>query len=75
MKATAKGAMKLRPKHQIIILKCFPLDQRNTLDVKPNPSELSYFLYYASTKRSKISKIGTFLEKKAARDFDKGRIG
>lgn len=64
-----------RPKHQVLILKCFPRYQKGVLEVKPNPSELSYLLYYASTRRSKLQKVGAFLEKKAARDVSRGRLG
>ena len=66
---------KCRPKHQVLILKCYPRGQKNVQDVKPNPSELSYLLYYASTRRSKLQKVGAFLEKKAASDVYRERIG
>ncbi|KAI4246873.1 MAG: hypothetical protein LQ352_006285 [Teloschistes flavicans] len=64
-----------RPKHQVLILKCYPRFQKNVTEVKPNSSELSYLLYYASTRRSKLQKVGSFLEKKTASDVSKGRIG
>ncbi|KAL8872899.1 MAG: hypothetical protein Q9174_001549 [Haloplaca sp. 1 TL-2023] len=64
-----------RPKHQILILKCYPRFQKNVTEVKPNSSELSYLLYYASTRRSKLQKVGSFLEKKTASDVSKTRIG
>jgi len=66
---------KCRPKHQVLILKCYPRFQKTVQDVKPNSSELSYLLYYASTRRSKLQKVGAFLEKKAASDVYKGKIG
>ena len=66
---------KCRPKHQVLILKCYPRFQKNVQDVKPNSSELSYLLYYASTRRSKLQKVGAFLEKKAAPDVAKAKIG
>ena len=66
---------KCRPKHQILILKCYPRFQKNVQDVKPNSSELSYLLYYASTRRSKLQKVGSFLEKKVTSDVYKGKIG
>lgn len=66
---------KCRPKHQVLILKCYPAFQKNVLDVKPNSSELSYMLYYASTRRSKLQKVGAFLERKAASDVSRGKIG
>ncbi|CAD6578654.1 MAG: plasma membrane localization protein [Alectoria sarmentosa] len=66
---------KCRPKHQVLILKCYPAFQKTVLDMKPNSSELSYLLYYASTRRSKLQKVGDFLEKKAVSDVSKGKIG
>lgn len=64
-----------RPKHQVLVLKCYPKFQKNAVDVKPNPSELSYLLYYVSTRRSKVQKVGDFLEKKTASDVWKKKIG
>ena len=64
-----------RPKHQVLVLKCYPKYQKNVVDVKPNSSELSYLLYYASTRRSKVQKVGSFLEKKAGSDVSRGKIG
>ncbi|KAL8782274.1 MAG: hypothetical protein Q9213_005509 [Squamulea squamosa] len=64
-----------RPKHQVLILKCYPRFQKNVTEVKPNSSELSYLLYYASTRRSKLQKVGSFLEKKTTNDVYKARIG
>ena len=64
-----------RPKHQVLILKCYPAFQKNVLDVKPNSSELSYLLYYASTRRSKLQKVGAFLERKTTTDVSRGKIG
>ncbi|KAL8701439.1 MAG: hypothetical protein Q9224_000509 [Gallowayella concinna] len=65
----------VRPKHQVLILKCYPRFQKNVTEVRPNSSELSYLLYYASTRRSKLQKVGSFLEKKTTSDVQKGRIG
>ncbi|MCJ1377935.1 plasma membrane localization protein [Xylographa soralifera] len=64
-----------RPKHQVLVLKCYPRFQKNVVDVKPNSSELSYLLYYASTRRSKVQKVGEFLEKKAGSDVSRGKVG
>ena len=64
-----------RPKHQILVLKCYPKFQKNAADVKPNSSELSYLLYYASTRRSKVQKVGEFLEKKTRHDVSRLKIG
>ena len=65
----------MRPKHQVLVLKCYPRFQKNVQEIKPNSSELSYLLYYASTRRSKVSKVGSFLEKRTASDVPKGRNG
>lgn len=65
---------KLRPKHQLLILKCYPrLPKNSAADVKPNGSELSYLLYYASTRRSKLQKVGSFLERKTASDVSRSQ--
>ncbi|OCK76034.1 hypothetical protein K432DRAFT_429009 [Lepidopterella palustris CBS 459.81] len=64
-----------RPKHQVLVLKCYPKFQKNNVEVKPNSSELSYLLYYASTRRSKLQKVGDFLDKRTTTDVWKGRIG
>ncbi len=65
----------MRPKHQVLVLRCYPRFQKNVPEVKPNGSELSYLLYYASTRRSKVQKVGAFLEKRALRDVSKHRTG
>ena len=65
----------MRPKHQVLILKCYPRDQKNNPDARPNSSELSYLLYYASTRRTKLQKVGVFLEKIIAHDVPRGRAG
>lgn len=64
-----------RPKHQVLVLKCYPRTRKGAVDVKPNSSELSYLLFYATSRRSKIHKIGAFLEKKTASDVWRVRIG
>ncbi|GAQ04079.1 protein efr3 [Aspergillus lentulus] len=64
-----------RPKHQVLVLKCYPQYQKGVQDVKPNSSELSYLLYYVSTRRSKLTKVGAFLEKRAARDVWRNKLG
>ncbi|PHH71129.1 hypothetical protein CDD82_6726 [Ophiocordyceps australis] len=66
---------KCRPKHQVLVLKCYPRTAKGAVDVKPNGSELSYLLFYATSRRSKIQKIGAFLEKKTASDVWRMRIG
>jgi hypothetical protein len=66
---------KCRPKHQVLVLKCYPRTIKGAVDVKPNSSELSYLLFYALSRRSKIAKIGSFLEQKTAKDVWRLRIG
>lgn len=66
---------KCRPKHQVLVLKCYPRVSKGAVDVKPNSSELSYLLFYATSRRSKIQKIGAFLEKKTASDVWRLRVG
>jgi hypothetical protein len=70
---------KCRPKHQVLILKCYPKLPKNPAgnasEAKPNGSELSYLVYYASSRRAKLTKVGSFLEKRTASDVYKGRIG
>jgi hypothetical protein len=68
-------SQKCRPKHQVLVLKCYPKFQKTVQEVKPNSSELSYLLYYASTRRPKLQKVGAFLEKKTASDVWRGRLG
>lgn len=60
---------KIRPRHQLLVLKCYPrLPKNATVDAKPNNSELSYLLYYCSTRLDKLPKVGAFLEQKTAYD-------
>ncbi|KAG9244240.1 hypothetical protein BJ878DRAFT_80113 [Calycina marina] len=75
MHAIRATRQKCRPKHQILILKCYPRTTKGAIDVKPNASELSYLLYYATTRRSKVQKVGAFLEKKTASDVYRARVG
>ncbi|CUM45323.1 Protein EFR3 [Debaryomyces fabryi] len=62
-----------RPKHQKLILQCYPPGKG--VDKKPNPSELSYLLYYASTRRVKLEKVVTFLDRKTTSDVKHNRAG
>lgn len=64
-----------RPKHQVLVLKCYPKYNKQNVDVRANSSELSYLLYYASTRRSKLTKVTDFLDKRATSDVWKGRTG
>jgi len=73
-----------RPKHQVLVLKCYPkvkrrVDVNSGIEggaetVKPNGSELSYLLYYANTRRSKLSKVATFLERRTESDVWRARV-
>ncbi|KAL1894617.1 plasma membrane localization protein [Ceratocystis pirilliformis] len=66
---------KCRPKHQVLVLRCYPRTTKGAVDIKPNSSELSYLLFYATSRRSKIQKIGAFLEKRTAHDVWRQRVG
>lgn len=68
-------SQKCRPKHQVLVLKCYPKYQKGVQEVKPSSSELSYLLYYASSRRSKLQKVGAFLEKKTASDVYMRKLG
>ncbi|KAK9385394.1 hypothetical protein V1515DRAFT_540185 [Lipomyces mesembrius] len=64
---------KFRPKHQRLILQCYPGGRSQ--EKHPNTSELSYLLYYVSTRRTKLQKVGRFLERKVRSDMWRGRAG
>ncbi|ODV77448.1 protein EFR3 [Suhomyces tanzawaensis NRRL Y-17324] len=65
--------MFIHSKHQKLILQCYPPGKG--VDKKPNPSELSYLLYYASTRRVKLEKVANFLEKRNQSDVSRNRAG
>ncbi|KAI0465336.1 hypothetical protein LJB42_000568 [Komagataella kurtzmanii] len=65
--------LKLKPKHQRFILQCYPGGK--STEKKPNNAELSHLLYYATTRRTKLEKVGGFLEKKTVKDVGHSRIG
>ena len=60
-------------KHQKLILRCYPPGK--AADKKPNSSELSYLLYYASTRRVKLEKVSLFLTHKTDSDCYHNRVG
>ncbi|CAK9435703.1 uncharacterized protein LODBEIA_P04300 [Lodderomyces beijingensis] len=60
-------------KHQKLILQCYPAGK--AVDKKPNSSELSYLLYYASTRRVKLEKVIHFLREKTQQDASRNRAG
>ncbi|KAM9895746.1 hypothetical protein OXX79_007898 [Metschnikowia pulcherrima] len=63
----------LHSKHQKLILQCYPPGKG--VDKKPNPSELSYLLYYASTRRVKLEKVIEFLKRKTRADARSRKSG
>lgn len=60
-------------KHQKLILQCYPPGKG--IEKKPNSSELSYLLYYASTRRVKLEKVIKFLYKKTVGDANRNKFG
>ncbi|KAI5960564.1 EFR3 [Candida pseudojiufengensis] len=60
-------------KHQKLILQCYPAGKAT--DKKPNSSELSYLLYYASTRRIKLEKVIHFIKEKTQHDAARNRTG
>lgn len=63
----------LHSKHQKLILQCYPPGK--STDKKPNPLELSYLLYYASTRRVKLEKVIDFLNNKTKSDARGNKTG
>ncbi|GAB5593003.1 plasma membrane localization protein [Umbelopsis nana] len=57
-------------KHAHLINNCYPVKEGET---GPKSSELSYLTFYASSRPAKLTKVGTFIEKKVERDIAKGR--
>ncbi|KAM3583073.1 plasma membrane localization protein, variant 2 [Umbelopsis sp. WA50703] len=62
--------MQAYTKHAILINNCYPVKEG---EKGPKSSELSYLTFYASSRPAKLTKVGTFLEKKVERDIVKGR--
>ncbi|KAG7663576.1 EFR3 [[Candida] subhashii] len=62
-----------RHKHQNLIEQCYPPGK--AVDKKANPSELSYLLYYASTRRVKLEKVIKYLEERTAHHAKHNRTG
>ncbi|EGW30964.1 uncharacterized protein SPAPADRAFT_56898 [Spathaspora passalidarum NRRL Y-27907] len=60
-------------KHQRLILQCYPAGK--AVDKKANSSELSYLLYYASSRRVKLEKVITFLKERTDKDAYRNRAG
>ncbi|KAI8984553.1 hypothetical protein BDF20DRAFT_860519 [Mycotypha africana] len=57
-------------KHATLINNCYPVKEG---EAKPKSSELSYLVFYASSRPVKLTKVGLFLEKKVKYDVYKGR--
>lgn len=64
-----------RPKHQKLILQCYPSPKLSIAETKPNQAELSYLIFYASSRRTKLEKVGDFLLKKTKSDISHKRVG
>lgn len=64
-----------KPKHQKLILQCYPPKKLSVNgESMPNKSKLSYLVYYASTRRTKLEKVSSFLYKKTESDVSRGRL-
>jgi hypothetical protein len=58
-------------KHAALIKNCYPpLKEGRTT---PRSSELSYLTFYASSKPAKLTKVGSYIQKKVEKDTRKGR--
>ncbi|KAG2214014.1 hypothetical protein INT47_001285 [Mucor saturninus] len=55
-------------KHATLIKNCYP-----PTGTVPRSSELSYLTFYASSRPAKLTKVGTFLQRKVTKDIRKGR--
>lgn len=64
-----------KQKHQKLILQCYPSPKLSIAETKPNQAELSYLVFYASSRRTKLEKVGIFLLKKTASDISHKRVG
>ncbi|XBW35866.1 hypothetical protein QEN19_001438 [Hanseniaspora menglaensis] len=62
------------PKHQRLVLQCYPKGKKN-FEKQPKSSELSYLLYYCNSRRTKLTKVSTFLGKKVAKDIKSKKFG
>lgn len=58
-------------KHATLVKNCYPpVKDGSTI---PRSSELSYLTFYASSKPAKLTKVGSFIQKKVEKDIRKGR--
>ncbi|ODV83030.1 hypothetical protein CANARDRAFT_10006 [[Candida] arabinofermentans NRRL YB-2248] len=65
----------IKPKHQKLILQCYPSSKLSINEIKPNNAELSYLIFYAKTRRTKLEKVMNFLNKKTISDISNNRYG
>ncbi|KAF9560455.1 membrane anchoring protein efr3a [Mortierella alpina] len=58
-------------KHASLINNCYPTrpDEKG-----PKSSELSYLVFYATSKPAKLTKVGNFIERRVVRDYRKRRL-
>ncbi|KAG0338962.1 plasma membrane localization protein [Podila horticola] len=58
-------------KHASLINNCYPVrpDEKG-----PKSSELSYLVFYATSKPAKLTKVGNFIERRVVRDHRKKRL-
>lgn len=59
-----------RSKHATLIQSCYPGKEGGTT---PRSSELSYLTFYASSRPAKLTKVGSFIQRKINKDIRKGR--
>ncbi|KAI7899457.1 uncharacterized protein BX663DRAFT_520974 [Cokeromyces recurvatus] len=69
---TMKGCIPcINVKHATLINNCYPpLKENSTI---PRSSDLSYLTFYASSRPAKLTKVGSFLQKKVEKSIRKGR--
>ncbi|KAJ2892644.1 plasma membrane localization protein, partial [Coemansia aciculifera] len=58
-------------KHATLIERCFPPEK--SAETVPNSNELSYLVYYVQSKPAKLTKVGAYLSKRAAKDVQRRR--
>ncbi|KAI8599261.1 hypothetical protein EDD21DRAFT_380341 [Dissophora ornata] len=58
-------------KHASLINNCYPSRPE---EKGPKSSELSYLVFYATSKPAKLTKVGNFIERRVARDHRKKRL-
>ncbi|KAF9364781.1 plasma membrane localization protein [Mortierella sp. NVP85] len=58
-------------KHATLINNCYPARPE---EKGPKSSELSYLIFYTTSKPAKLTKVGSFIERRVARDHRKRRL-